>query len=408
MSEYHAEASPSGAAGWLSCPSWQNDKEGSVYADEGTAAHTLFAWCLTEKRDALAYKGRRIAVGTRTFEVDNDMATHVQVAVDLVRHLVAVTGGVLFVEQDLPIDHITGEVGATGRGDACIVCPDEIIVIDLKYGYRVVSAIDNPQCKMYISGAAEKYAMLGDFKTGRVLITQPRVSPTPSEWSISIAELTEWQPVAHQAAQLMFATRKGLEVEKFTPSEKGCEWCARKATCTGLADWVQKTVGADFDVLPQVFGPGGVDIPDMLEGEDSDRIALKADAAGLIEQWIKAVRGEVEKRLIAGGKVCGWKLVQGKKGPRKWSDASVVEDYMKHTMRLKVEEMYDLSLVSPTTAEKLVTAKVIGPKQWKKLQESITQSSGSMSVAPDTDSRKALEVKPVSDDFDVQVEGPLI
>ena len=113
MSEYHAEASPSGAAGWLSCPSWMNDKEGSVYADEGTAAHTLFAWCLTERRDALAYKGRRIPVGTRTFEVDVEMAGHVQQSVDLVRHLVATTGGVLFVEQDLPIDHITGETDAT-------------------------------------------------------------------------------------------------------------------------------------------------------------------------------------------------------------------------------------------------------------------------------------------------------
>lgn len=401
--EYHAQASPSGAAGWLSCPSWQNDKEGSIYADEGTAAHTLFAWCLTEKRDALAYKGRRIPVGTRTFEVDTEMANAVQTSVDLVWHLVKTTGGVLFVEQDLPIDHITGETNATGRGDACIVCPDEIIVIDLKYGYRVVSAVNNPQCKMYISGAARKYAMLGDFKTGRILISQPRVGPTPSEWSLGIAELEEWGPVAYQAAQLMFATRKGLEVEKFTPSEKGCEWCSRKATCPGLADWVQKTVGAEFDVLVREQPEAHV-APDV----SNDLLAVKADAADLIEMWIKAVRGEVEKRLIAGSKVKGWKLVQGKKGPRKWSDNSVVEDYMKHTMRLKVEEMYDLKLVSPTTAEALVKAKVIGPKQWKKLQESITQSAGSISVARDTDSRKALEVKPASDDFDVQPGDSLV
>ncbi len=403
MSEYHAEASPSGAKGWLTCPSWQNDKEGSVYADEGTAAHTLFAWCLTENRDALAYKGRRIPVGNRTFEVDTEMAGHVQVSVDLVRGLVKSTGGVLFVEQDLPIDHITGEEGATGRVDVCIVCPEEIIVIDLKYGRRAVSAVENPQGMMYMDGAAEKYDWLGDFKTGRIIITQPRVSTTPSEWSISIAELKAWLPGARKAAQLMFATRKGLEVEKFVPSEEGCQWCARKATCPGLSDWVQKTVGAEFDVVKSV--------PTVIQGgygDDDNELAVKADAAGLIEMWIKAVRGEVEKRLLSGGKVRGWKLVQGKRGPRKWSDSSVVEDYMKHTMRLKVEEMYDLSLVSPTTAEKLVKAKVIGPKQWKKLQESITQSEGSMSVARDTDERKALEVKPAADDFDVQPEEPLV
>lgn len=403
MSEYHAEASPSGAAGWLSCPSWTNDKEGSVYADEGTAAHTLFAWCLTEKRPALAYQGRRIPVGHRTFDVDLDMANHVQVAVDLVLGLVESTGGVLFVEQDLPIDHITGEDKATGRGDAVIVTPVEIIVVDLKYGYRAVSAVDNPQCKMYIAGAARKYAMLGDFEHGRILISQPRVSTTPSEWGLPLAELEAWQPVARQAAQLMFATRKGLEVEKFNPTTKGCEWCSRKATCPGLAGWVQKAVGAEFDVIAVTEAT-----PEALQQKAPDDLANKAKAAPLIEQWIKAVRAEVESRLMDGQPVPGFKLVQGKKGPRQWSDAGEVEDYLKKTVRLKVEEMYDLKLVSPTTVEKLAKAKVIGPKQWDKVKTHITQSEGGISVAPESDSRPAW-VKPATEkDFDVQPGEPLV
>jgi len=71
-------------------------------------------------------------------------------------------------------------------------------------------------------------------------------------------------------------------------------------------------------------------------------------------------------------------------------------------MRLKLEEMYDLSLISPTTAEKLVKAKTIGPRQWNRLVPLITQSDGKTHVAPVSDERPALDVKPVTDDFVVE------
>jgi hypothetical protein len=68
-------------------------------------------------------------------------------------------------------------------------------------------------------------------------------------------------------------------------------------------------------------------------------------------------------------------------------------------MRLKEAEMYDFKLISPTTAEKLAKAGTIGPRQWPKVLEKITQSEGKPHVAPLTDSRPALVVTPVVDDF---------
>ena len=74
-------------------------------------------------------------------------------------------------------------------------------------------------------------------------------------------------------------------------------------------------------------------------------------------------------------------------------------------MRLKESEMYDFKLISPASAEKLAKAKVIGPRQWPKVQELITQSDGKAHVAPASDSRPALVVTPVVDDFtDVTAE----
>jgi len=68
-------------------------------------------------------------------------------------------------------------------------------------------------------------------------------------------------------------------------------------------------------------------------------------------------------------------------------------------MRLKVEEMYDLTLISPTTAEKLTKAGTLGPKQWTKVQTLITQSEGKPSVAPESDKRPALVPSVNADDF---------
>jgi hypothetical protein len=75
-------------------------------------------------------------------------------------------------------------------------------------------------------------------------------------------------------------------------------------------------------------------------------------------------------------------------------------------IRLKVEEMFDLSLISPTSAEKLTKTGVIGPRQWPRLQALIVQSSGSPSVAPVSDKRAAIEVKPTLSGFnDISTEN---
>ena len=68
MSAGHAKLSPSGAHRWMACPgsivleSNIPDK-GSVYADEGTAAHELAAWCLKDNMDPSNYLNEKISVG---------------------------------------------------------------------------------------------------------------------------------------------------------------------------------------------------------------------------------------------------------------------------------------------------------------------------------------------------------
>jgi hypothetical protein len=65
--------------------------------------------------------------------------------------------------------------------------------------------------------------------------------------------------------------------------------------------------------------------------------------------------------------------------------------------------MYDYSLISPTTAEKLLKPT---PKRWMRVQPLITRAEGKPSVAPLDDKRPALVIQPVADGFeDISQEG---
>lgn len=132
---------------------------------------------------------------------------------------------------------------------------------------------------------------------------------------------------------------------------------------------------------------------------DDDHLAICMDAVDLVEGWCKAVRAEVERRMLAGTPVPGWKLVTGKAGSRAWSDADEAAKLLKG-MRLRDDVMYDFSLISPTTAEKLHAAGTIKPRQWAKLQDLISRANGKPSVAPATDKRPALDIGKVEDQFE--------
>ena len=127
----------------------------------------------------------------------------------------------------------------------------------------------------------------------------------------------------------------------------------------------------------------------------NDDLGAKMDAIELIEMWVKAIRAKVEKELLAGRPVAGYKLVQGRKPARAWSDEAKAEAALKR-MRIKSDQMYERTLISPTTAEKLLKAE---PKRWAKVSALVTQGEGKPSVAPVTDKRPALDVAPLDSEF---------
>lgn len=406
----HSTWSASGFEQKMLCPGSHVLQEGlpntsSKYAAEGTAAHQVLTWALQQDRPAAAYVGQTINVEGFDIEVDDDMAEYVQTCIDYVHD--AAGEGVILVDQR--VNYATyldvAESEAWGTADVIIIRGDEIIVVDFKYGRGFeVSAEANPQMSLYALGALQAYqGLVGDFKRVRMVISQPRIKSAPSEYDLTVDELEYWAHFAARGAvdacnNAKVAPEVDGWVEVFLqPGEKQCKFCRAKATCPALRDEVATAVGISAATVDEF-----IDLEINQPTQASNEVWLSAclDKVDLIEDWCKSIRAEVERRLLAGEDVPGWKIVQGKRGNRAWSKPADVEALLK-SMRLKEAEMYDFKLISPTTAEKLHKTEVIGPRQWAKIQEFISQKDGSPHVAPESDSRPALEIKPVADDFDL-------
>jgi len=395
MSNGHSKLfSPSAAPRWMRCPgsvalTKDMPDETSKFAEEGTLAHEVAAMLLQ-------FSPPVIPEG-----VEQEMVDYAQVYADYVLSEQDRTGGQLYIEQQVHFSATLGvnEGEATGTADAIIVSDDEIVVIDLKYGRGVQVFAESEQLKLYALGAMEAHDPLGLIDRFKLVIVQPRLDHI-DELVLTRAEMEDFASDARVAAEVVLAGVAQQEIglvnaawaDAFlAPSEKACQWCKAKATCPALSKAVAETVGvAGIDDMEDLTAETVAD-PDALTNRSHLSSAMAR--VGMIEDWCKAVRAAVEGELIAGRAVPGYKLVEGRRGARSWSDETAAEELLRKTFRLKVEEAYNLKLISPTQAEKLIGD---SPRRWNKAKALITQGQGKPSVAPESDKRPAITVSPDS------------
>ncbi|WOQ37654.1 DUF2800 domain-containing protein [Acinetobacter soli] len=423
----HAKLSPSSAHRWLNCAgSMILEKDfpdsSSEHAELGTAAHFLASECLEQGKDATDFLNRQIylvngvahwwerpeTINISTFyTVDLEMTENIQKYLDAVRS--QSEGNQLLVEQRVSFGSRIGSDNAFGTADAIILTADEIQVHDLKYGRGVkVDATGNEQLNLYGLGALEEFGMLGEYKQIRKVIHQPRIGHH-SEEVVTIAELEEFEQKVKNGVAHIRTLEIGLEdgdggaiadfEGSFNPGEKQCQWCKAKAVCPALANHLVETMLGEFENLDEVELQTAVpEATAQIVSYENDRLSKFYAAIPLFENWIKAVDAAVHEKLHAGEVVPGFKLVEGRKGSRKWSDDKEAEELFK-SMRLKTEQMYDLKVISPTTAAKLQKENIIGPRQWSKVEALITQNDGKPTVAAESDKRPALDMTPQFEDL---------
>lgn len=404
-SNLHAILSPSSADRWMACPGSVLMEQGlpdveSDYAKEGTAAHEYAAiWLETGLPPILPWKAQN------GFEFSNtDSEEEMDAIRDYVDHVKKLAAGhYLLIEQKLPIGHITLEDGAEGTGDNVVIESDgETLAIgDLKFGMGVkVYARKNKQMMLYALGALHRFAAMGNFTKFKLRIFQPRLEHF-DEWECTLAELEAFADEVNFRAQFIWRLVRGevkfIPEQDLVPGEKQDRFCKAKATCPKAINNALTVAAGDFTDISTNPATKLSTALQRVEHLDNTKLSLMLQNVDMLEAIIKAVRAKGLSELSAGRDVPGFKLVQGKKGNRKWQDEKLVEKTLKD-WRLKQSDIYNMKVISPADAEKLFKD---NQKHWAVIKEMYSQSSGAPSVAPSTDPRPVLEAGARLDDFDV-------
>ena len=393
----HALLSPSAAERWINCPAsvFLNKDipdEGSVYADEGTAAHTIMELAGKEYFKGFEFDSIKTTLALKLaemmtrgpqgkFTITDAWADEViNCARVWLTELDKVCGGfpdyVAFETRVNSVEIPNGSMG--GTADCLMLVGDTLHVFDYKHGQGVpVSAENNPQLSLYGYMAYMSHLDL-PVKNVELHIVQPRADNT-NVWKTTVEHLCTWfdeivQPQAERVIEICETGKYTLE--DFTVTKSGCRFCKAKAACPAMT----REVSAELD-LPRVLT-----VPDSTE-----KLARLLDFKPVAEAYFDAVEKKVFDLLSNGQSVPGFKLVSGRPGNRKWTDSAQALDELKKA-KLKMSEYYKTpEVISPSQAEKLFKQGVIGERKWQTLQGLITRPEGKPTLAAVTDKRPALK-----------------
>lgn len=370
----HAVLSPSSASRWLRCtPSAVAESkvtdQGSVYAAEGTLAHALCA------EELLRRMGRPVDDVEKEIadlckiqgEPDEYMVTCAQ---EYAEHVWGSYLDLLEADEDTeihvetPLDLDSYAPGSFGTADAVVVGRDVLHIFDFKYGKGVeVSAVGNPQMRLYALGALDEFGISRSIKTVCMTIWQPRIGNVSTD-EITVEELDSWadtylKPLAAVAALGLGAREAGSHC-RFCKVSSGCPALDRVALAASL-----------YDV------------------DSSDPDGLARTALPLVEPlslWIENVKSRAMAWLLEGTKVPGYKVVNGR-STRKVSDPVKLRTAL-------IEAGWDDDAVMKPRELQTITAleKLVGKKKFAELSaECVVKAPGKPTVVPDTDKRQTYQ-----------------
>jgi CRISPR/Cas system-associated exonuclease Cas4 (RecB family) len=370
----HSIISPSGASRWMACTSsayfekmhGQNLK--SDYASEGTLAHEIAEVLLKyEMQDPAARPElkKRFDDLIKQPEFYEGMIEEVEIFVDECARL-GVKNSLVFIEKKVSLGFISAGMKGTVDFGHYQKETKKLTVIDLKFGLGIkVSAVDNKQLQLYAAGLYAEINNLGfEVSSIEIKIIQPRLEKGISYDLITNEQLRYFINFAQTKAFL--AVSSPLEAT-FNAGEH-CVFCSAKAKCNELALLTTLT----YDKAVEYFQTyGEIDASDYLY-----YLEIRPD----INRFYTAITNEIERKLLAGEQVLGFKLVEGR-ATRYFTDSEMVRTRLLG-MGYKEENITETKLLSLTAIEKLM-----GVKNFKDLNSLVDKKKGKLTVATEKDIR---------------------
>lgn len=313
----HALLSASSSHRWLHCPPSVKLEEGfekttSSFAEEGTLAHELGE--ITLRFNLGEYTKRKyssqLSKITENKLFSNDMPDYIDIYVNTCLEKVSeakatTLDAIAIVEQKLDFSRWVPD--GFGTGDFVIIADGTMEICDLKYGKGVmVSAINNPQMRLYALGAISQFELLYDIQSVRMTIIQPRLDSISTD-EITVKELLKWaEDELKPKAQL------AIKGEGEFCAGEHCKFCRAKAVCRARADKNMELAQYDFQKPP------------TLDNNDVGFILSRVDE---LTSWAKDVKEYALNQALKGEEFDGFKVVEGKSN-RKWANEKAVGDIL--------------------------------------------------------------------------------
>ncbi|MBQ9249895.1 MAG: DUF2800 domain-containing protein [Oscillospiraceae bacterium] len=383
MPSKHAKLPPSSAERWINCPGSvaladQLPPPGSsTYADEGTLAHAAAELKLRRNIGEITPKQyeKELAKLQESEYWCGEMDEATDFYADTVMEHLAAAGAdaELLIEQHFSLDRWVPE--SFGTSDAVVIGGHTIEVIDLKYGKGVkVSAIHNPQLRLYGLGASALFGDLYDFDQVKETIIQPRLDHVSTE-ELALSELLLWAEEDVKPRALM-----AINGTDYMACGDWCRWCPAKAICRKRAEYNLEIAKDEFKAPP------------LLTDEEIGEVLTRAEQ---VKKWTEDIQAWALEQALAGKHFDGWKLVEGRSIRKYADDLKVAEKLV--AAGYDEAMLYERKLYGITAMEKIVGKK----KLTTTLGDLLVKPAGKPVLVPESDKREAINTTEAAKaDFD--------
>ena len=411
----HARLAPSHSKTWATCTAalayCEANKHlipedtGSIYADEGTAAHDHAADVLLKKKTLE--------------EVPAEMREPIG---EYVNHCLAlVPDSVSYeVEVQCPLFY---QPDSTGTCDFAVVTDDLIVIRDYKHGMGVlVTSEENTQLAIYAYSLIKHLEDIYDFTDDTVIdikVVQPRhhMAEDDQPWVLPLSEFRVFCAEIEAQAKIATAAVEAVRVAdipnggepsyiiqhapmaKFVPQDGdggSCRWCKAKAFCAvrhahntgGHTDMLAIMPDMTAEVLDMEV------VTDDLVAKDGETLKLEYLAAALknrkkIEKWLGDVEDYLTRLDVDTLTRLGFKYVKGRDGNRAWTNEAEAETFCKG-QKLLLEDRCTIKLKTPTQIEAALKEKLKNARTKNRFESLISRSEGRPVLVPAEDKRPAL------------------